>query len=736
MNISDKTKIDNITKINSFGALSLNEKLHALRTLIELSQKYAFRELHLESLLAYYYISFNNELLNDEEKCTLCLDIAEAYGSLGYAVLAMNICLSSLGLIKDIKTKDSLETRCYYLTTVFYNMIEEPLLAKKSINEAITSYETHKLNDPLLLANIYSETAKMNYSHPFQGKQKTFNLFLKAIELKEAFSPTSISLINDKMQYINIQDRFSPNMMDFIDQTFDSLSEVAYSKHYYAYSLYSTIARESKDDSEKLKNYTKAIEIRLLDYINNRDISALTWSCIKIAISLYNLDNYNDALELFLIAEKLYEYWEEKDTCDLKNLYEYIIAVYSKLKQSAKIKEYKDKYKKQQRISSTMVMASQFQYIKFPTLFEFLDCRTTTFMHKYGCSRKNIDSYVQFLLQKLNKHFEKIEAEEKCNRTLDESLGEFYFELGTAFYYSEFGIDSDYETAKALFEKGASRKSIQSIFALQALFSVESIAGNEIISLLKSAFERGDKGTGHTIAKLYPYGSMEREYYLTEAANANNAEAQYQLGLLKRDKAIPTEEETVTEKMVENMTDAISLWKRSSDNGYLPSKTELGLVYNSTKLHYDLGIEPYDFSICNSIKSDKNSAFKLFLESAKSGDARAQLMLGQFYMIDKELKDYAQAGFWLTLAAKQKVALAYLLMARIYADKRDLSFFNYNDAVFWYNKAYNEFCSVEHSENDMKIANQAKEECDHFEKHNFFHQRYRDLSWDEKADGV
>lgn len=615
-------------------------------------------------------------------------------------------------------------------------MIEDPINAKKSVKKALRSYESNSLRSPLLLANIYSESARVSYEHPFQSKKQALMSFLKAINIKKELNPLHISVVRDQLQYLNAQDRLSSDMREFLNDSLENLANIAYSKHYYSYSLYSTLARNTEDDVVKLEYFSKAVEAILLDFLNNRDVSSLTWLCTRTGICLYNLQKYEDALEFYLISEKLYDYWEEKDTCDLKSLYGYICATYSKLEQKDNINEYKKKYSKQNRPSATILMASQFQYLSTVSLLEFIECRAATALHKDGYSKKSIDEYIQLLLRRLQEKFEQIEIEEKHSRTFSDCMGEVYFELGRIFWRGDYGLDSDEKLARSLFEKGAAHNSIQAVFAMKSLFSESSFAELELMNILQLAFEKGDRKTGYTIAMMYPYGSKEREYYLAEAANDSSEIAQYQLGLIYRDRATPEDDESFTDAMIADMTSAIRLWTKSANNGYSPAETELGLVYNSDRIHYDLGIERYNFSIVEDVNHDKEKALKHFLVAAKAGDSRAQFMLGQFYMIDKDYKDSSQAEFWLTLAAKQNVAMAYLYMARIYTDKNDPGFFNYNNALFWYNKAVEEF-GVSDDPSERSIAIQAEKEGEHFKQHNFFLQPYsKELSWDEDIDGV
>jgi|GEM_PF-6716393 len=736
MNTEDKSKIKKISEIKEFCKLDQKDQIQVLSFTSDITDKYALREMHLESLLAYYCMVSDSKDWQDDEKCSLCFDIAEAYSNLGYAVLAQTICACAFSLIKEGDQKGALETRYYYLSTKFFNMIEDAINANKNLKKALKSYETNSLSFPLLLANIYSESARVSYEHPLQSKKQALKSFLKAIDIKKVLTPLPISIVCDQLQYLNAQDGLSPDMRNFLDDSLRDLANIAYSKHYYSCSLYSKLARNSEDEATKLDYYSKAIEAMLLDYLNNKNVSSLTWLCNKIGLYLYSLQKYEDALEFFLISEKLYDCWEERDTCDFKALYEYICAIYSKLEQKDKVNEYKQKYSKQNKISVTILMASQFQYLSIASLFEFIECRATTILHKDGYSKKNIDDYIQLLLKRLQEKFEQFETEEKRNRTFSDCMGEIYFELGRIFWRGDYGLDSDKKLAHFLFEKGVAHNSIQSVFAMKSLFSEDSLAEFELKNVLQSAFEKGDRETGYTIAMMHPYGSKEREYYLKEAASGSSEIAQYQLGLIYRDRVTPEDGEPFTDEMIADMTSAVDLWRKSANNGYLPAETELGLVYNSDRIHYDLGIEPYNFSIVKNVTHDKNEALKHFLVAAKSGDSRAQFMLGQFYMIDKDYKDYSQAEFWFTLAVKQKVAMAYLYMARIYTDKNDLAFFNYNDALFWYDKAVKEF-SKSNDPSERSVAMQAEKESEHFRQHNFFLQPHsKELSWDENIDGV
>lgn len=116
MNIADRASIMDAAKISKFGKLDVEAKLRIVKFIADISDKYALREMHLESLLAYYCILSDCKDWQDDKKCALCFDIAEAYGNLGYAILALTINTCAFNLIKDSEQKGALVARHHYLS--------------------------------------------------------------------------------------------------------------------------------------------------------------------------------------------------------------------------------------------------------------------------------------------------------------------------------------------------------------------------------------------------------------------------------------------------------------------------------------------------------------------------------------------------------------------------------------------------------------------------------------------
>ena len=678
------------------------EKSDILARVADFLDKYQLRDLRHECALLRYYIAVEKGNASLSEKCELILDIAESFVNYGYAILSMRIvnCVLSLngGLDNYITAK------AHYYNGIAFNSLNNSVSALAELEKA--ENVAKNLNNSLLLSQIYSQKGVAYKSHPFKWQnKKAIEYYKHSIDIQENKLGKPFSIINDYLRYLRCienESDFNKLYTEYIDFAISN----SYTKLFRLTWFYK--AKSRRTDGEESDRYLALANDCLLNrYITNKNITNLTHTCNYIGADCFVTKKYELAIMFFEISERLYQYWSEQDHGDLFSVYQWLWNCYKKTGNKLKANEYLRLAKKQNSITKNLSTATQFLNIIKDSINEYLKTLLASEVHKRGFSLGMLDEYASGLFQRIFETVDIMEKSQLKTRTFDECCAELLFEAGKVFRNGEYNIEPDYDYSDFLFSKAADLGSIPSKFTLLKEGSETMPPIDEMVNLLKSAFEAGDYGVGRALG-LMTNDMKERARYFTVSAENGDSAAKYSLGLMYRDG-------TGVEK---NIPKAVHLWEEASAQNNLDALTEMGLVYNSENVLFDLGCQPYDFSF---VETDKKKAFKYFMQAAKLGDARAQFMLGQYYLQDDSMRDLSSAEFWLSKSADQNYAMAMLFLAQLYSSKTDSQYFNYQDALYWFDKTYFTFINST-DEFERNIAEGAKIQKENFEKHNFWYQ--------------
>lgn len=700
-----------------------SEHLNIVNELINTSALFRLGAIRHKSVLTKFYLvkmiqdtlSCNNQF--SEQICNAIFEIAKSYEQLNIAMLPIR-------LVECVFKYDSIcdETLAIanYLEGKFFNNLGLPLNAEKYLNKALELIK--RINPPnnLIISDIYSEMGRAYSNNPIKTKKRSIEFFQKALEIKNNQKLLPFSIARERINYINSY-QLTNSTEELIDENLRFLSERSFSKHYYASYHYPALAYKTNDKTKREEFFGKSLDILLLDYENNNNIYALTYLCTRMARFLYDLERYHESLDIYKICEKLYNHWEEIDYNDLAKLYEMLWNCYIKLNDQKAAKIYRNKSHKQTGASAMITTATQYAYINSDNLQEYLLSCFVAELHKNGYGKWSVHDHTKMLINLTIQALKKIEKSDEVNRTFNECLGQVYFEIGRIFSNNSYNVIPDTDVSSIYFEKASSLGSVPAKLALVMQQESELVnASDNIAELLKLGYEQGDHSMGFSLG-LFTMDQKGRIEYFKSAAKAGNAEAQYQLGLIYRD----------SHNMENNMIQAVDLWEKAAKQNNADALVEMGLVFSSNRILYDLGVEQYDFSAVREPNMEK--AFKCFLQAAKRNNIRAQFMLGQVYLFDLAHKNLSEAEFWLSKAANSETPLpmAMLLLARLYTDKNDLTFYNYENALLWYNKIIDTFSESE-NQDERKLSELASSECEHFKRHNsFLAQHSRPATWDE-----
>jgi TPR repeat protein len=726
---NNKENLYRVINEQGFKEQSLPEKCSTLAYVADFVDKYQLRDLRHECALLRYYIAAKNGSVSLLEKCDLILDIAESFINYGYAILSMKIVNCVLALNNG--SNDLITAKSHYYNGFAFSSLDNSLFALKEFEKAKNI--AIKLNNRLLLSQIYCQMGVAYKSHPLKRqKSKAIEYFKRSIEIKEKELGKPFSIINDYLGYLRCIENeadFNKGYAEYIDFIISN----SYEKHF-RLSWYYKVKAYQTNGEEANRLFALANDCLLNQFSLNKNITSLTHTCKSIGIDCIVTKKYDLAIMFFEIAEKLYRYWDEQDFCDLFSTYEWLWICYNKINNKQKAKEYLKLAKKQKSIAKYISTSTQFLNITKDSINEYLKTLFVSEIHKRGFGLKTLDEYANELFQRIFEAVDIMEMSQFKTRTFDECCADMLFEAGRSFRNGEYNIESDSEYSDFLFSKAADLGSIPAKFTLMTESEAQPPI-DEMVNLVKTAFESGDYEIGIQLGMMTS-NMKERAHYYSVAAENGNSVAKYYLGLMYRDG-------TGVEK---NVPEAVKLWEQAAAKNNTNSLTEMGLVHKSNNVLFDLGCEPYDFSF---VKKDKKKSFDYFMKAAKLGDARAQFMLGQIYMKDEEhstkalptesinghnekkfyvQQDLSSAELWLKKSAEQNYALAMLFLAQLYSDKTDSQYFNYQDAIYWFDKTYFTFINS-NDEFEQDIAEGAKNQKERFVKQNFWHQGYKPPRW-------
>ena len=697
----DKENLFRTINKREFNQQSLLEKCNTLACVVNFLDKYQLSNLRYECALLRYFITLENENISLSEKCERILDIAESFVNYGYAILAMRIVKSVLELNCDLD--DYITAKAYYYNGVAFKSLDYSILALKEFEKAENIVKNS--NHLLLLSQIYCQMGRAFKSHPSKRKKKkAVEYYKRSIEIKENELGKPFSIIDDYLYSLLCIEKDS-DFHDHYNKYVDYLINNSYEKHFSLIWYYKAKAYRT-NGNEADKFFALANECSLYKYVTNKNITTLTNVCKDMGWNCFEMKKYELAIMFFNIVEKLYRYWKEQDYGDMLSVYQWLCRCYNEIGDKQKAKEYLKLSKRQISITKTFSTTTQFLNITKDSINDYLKTLFVSEIHKGGFGLENLNEYASQLFQRI---FEMIGIMEKSQykiRTFDDCCGEMLFEIGKTFCNGEYNIESDYEYSNHIYKKAADLGYISAKFTLLKETCETEASIDEMVNLMKSAFKAGYFEAGRFLGILTS-DIKEKFHYYTVAAENGDSDAKYSLGLMYRD-GIGVEK---------NIAKAVKLWEEASDQNNSDAITEMGLVYKSENVLFDLGCEPYDF---NFVEKDKNKAFECFMKAAKLGNARSQVMLGQLYMKDSTMKDLSSAEYWLSKSAEQNYALAMLSLAQLYSSKTDINYFNYEDAVFWFDKTYFTFISST-DEFEHDIAEEAKNLKDIFVSSNFWH---------------
>jgi len=707
--LNDKTKLRHTIYEREYKEQSLSEKFNTLAHVVDFLDKYQLSDLRHECALLRYYIAENSSV-SLSKNCDLILDIAESFVNHGYAVLALRTvkCVFELNSSLD----DYISAKAYYNNGYAYNSLDNSPSALKELKKAENIIKNS--NHSLLLSQIYYQMGIAYRSHPLKRqKKKAVEYYKRSIEIKENKLGKPFSIIDDYFGYFRcIENELDSNRLltEYIDYTISN----SYTKHFRLIWLYKAKSRR-KEGEDADRYLALSNECLLYRCSINKNITSLTHACKYIGIDCFIMKKYESAIMFFEVAEKLYQYWNEQDHGDLYSLYELFWNCYSKTGNKQKTKEFFKLAKKQRTIKKYLYTHSQFHNITKDSLKEYLKTLFVSEVHKSGFGLEELDEYVSGLFQRIFETIDIMEKSQYKTRTFDECCAEMLFVVGKVFRNGEYNVEPEYEYSNYLFSKAAELGSIPAKFTLIKEASETAPSIDEMVNLLIPAFEAGDCEAGRFLGMITNNMEERARYYTVVAENGNSA-IKYSLGLMYRD-GIGVEK---------NIPKAVRLWEEASVQNNPDALTEMGLVYNSDNELFELGCEPYDFRF---IEKDKKKVLNFFMKASKLGDARAQFLLGQFYMQDDDMKDLSSAEFWLSKSAEQNYAMAMLFLAQLYSSKTDTAYFNYEDAVYWFDKTYFTFVSSP-EEFEREIAEGARNQKENFVKHNFWYQSNKQPRWE------
>jgi tetratricopeptide (TPR) repeat protein len=123
-------------------------------------------------------------------------------------------------------------------------------------------------------------------------------------------------------------------------------------------------------------------------------------------------------------------------------------------------------------------------------------------------------------------------------------------------------------------------------------------------------------------------GAAEQIERIRQAADKNDAEAQYELGLAY----------AAGEGVQQDLTQAISWLRKAADRGHADAQNELGVMYDNG----------------TGVTQDPGQAFEWFRKAAEQGHLPAQNNVGLMYEIGRGVSlDYGEAVKWYRKSAEQ-----------------------------------------------------------------------------------
>ena len=270
--------------------------------------------------------------------------------------------------------------------------------------------------------------------------------------------------------------------------------------------------------------------------------------------------------------------------------------------------------------------------------------------------------------------------------TLSANQGNSYAQFNLANYYENgVGLDKDINKAIELYTLSANQGHSNAQKQLQKYTSIQNDKQIALNYLNKANFSKSDK---------------EKVYYLQEAANLGNAEAQFNLAKCYQNGT----------GVLKNIDKAIELFTLSANQGYAKAQYHLAVCYeNSNGVPKDISkaIELYtlsanqnyaqaqnDLGMCyalgNGLTQNWTKAIELFTLAIEQNNPSAQFNLGMCYLLGNGVKkNLYQAIEYFNLANEQNYASAQWALGFCYEHGYAVNL-NYIKAVNFYKLAANQ----------------------------------------------